>query len=64
MAKTWEGGLGRAIQKNIRDRGMSAVGQMIGIPIAFRVARKVLAKPLINPTNRMLRNVGIKEVKL
>ena len=38
--------------------------QVIGIPIGVRMAKKFLAKPIINPTNKMIRKVGISEVKL
>lgn len=38
--------------------------QVIGIPIGVRIAKKFLAKPIINPTNKVIRKVGITEVKL
>jgi hypothetical protein len=38
--------------------------QVIGIPIGVRIARKFLAKPIINPTNKAIRKIGISEVKL
>ena len=59
-----EGGLSGMIKKNIRDNGFSSLVQMVTIPIAFRVGRKILSKSIINPANRMLKQVGIKEVKL
>mgnify|MGYP003658435840 CR=1 FL=1 len=62
--KSFVGGFPAAIRKNIRDNGFSSIVQMLLIPAAFSVGRKVLAKPLINPTNRMLKQVGLKEVKL
>ena len=64
IAKTWEGGIGSAISKNLKDRGGMALVQMIAIPFAFKVGRRVLSKPLINPTNRALRSMGIKEVRV
>ena len=58
------GGLGGAVKSNLRRNGFDMAWQMIAIPVAFRIGRKLLAKPLINPTNRMLKQVGLKEVKL
>jgi len=54
-----------AVKRNIKLNGVSSVIQMIAIPLAFKVGRKVLAKPLINPLNKVMRNtLGVKEVKL
>jgi len=53
-----------AMKRNIKMNGLNSVIQMVAIPLAFKVGRKVLAKPLINPINRAARSVGIKEVKL
>ena len=65
MSKDWQQrGFVEAVQRNIKANGLTAAGQMIGIPIAFKIGRKVLSKPLINPTNRALRDMGLKEVKL
>jgi len=64
ISSNFTGGFAGAIRKNIKERGFDSLVQMLAIPIAFKVGRKVLAKPLINPTNRMLRQAGLKEVKL
>jgi len=56
-------GITGSIKKNLETNGLMSLGQMIAIPIVFRMARKVLAKPLINPTNRMLKTAGL-DVKL
>jgi len=64
IGKTFDGGVGTAIRKNLRENWMSTVGQIVVIPLAFRFGRKILAKPLINPTNRMLKSAGLGEVKL
>ena len=52
------------VKENFKQNGPLMMAQMIGIPIAVNVAKKFLAKPVINPANRMLRSVGIKEVKI
>jgi len=57
-------GLPAAIRKNIKDNGFDSLVQMALIPVGFNVARKVLRKPLLNPTNRALKSIGITEVKL
>ena len=57
-------GLPAAIRKNIKDNGFDALVQMALIPVMFNVGRKVLRKPLLNPTNRALKSIGIKEVKV
>tara|TARA_R100000951_G_scaffold395_1_gene1990 strand:+ start:336 stop:782 length:447 start_codon:yes stop_codon:yes gene_type:complete len=36
---------------------------VVGIPIAFKVAKQLTAKPLINPMNRGLKMVGLTGVK-
>ena len=59
-----ETGLMAAVRKNIKDNGWNAMTQIVAVPIAFRVGRKLLAKPLINPTNRVLKQVGLDGVKL
>ena len=64
VANSFDGGFPAAIRKNIKENGFSSIVQMLLIPAAFSVGRKVLAKPLINPTNRMLKQVGLKEVKI
>ena len=59
-----EGGITGAIKRNIKTNGIDTAVSLVTIPIAFKVARKLLAKPLINPANRAMRAAGIKEVKL
>ena len=59
-----EKGITAVLKRNVQKNGVEAVISMVAIPVAFRLGRKILSKPLINPTNRMLRSVGVKEVKL
>ena len=56
--------LPKSIKQNMQNNGTQSLTTIVAAPIAFRMARKVLAKPLINPANRLLRSVGIKEVKV
>jgi len=56
--------LQEAVTLNFKENwGMMATA-VIGIPIVFNIVKKTLAKPVINPANRMLRGIGITEVKL
>ena len=57
-------GLPAAIKKNIKDNGFDTMVQLALIPVGFRIASKVLRKPLLNPTNRALKTIGITEVKV
>ena len=65
MSEEWQGyGLRKAVETNLKNNGMAMLGTVIGVPIAFNVAKKLLNKPIILPANRMLKKAGIKEVKL
>ena len=55
-------GIGAAIQRNLQANGGQAVATMILAPIAFRAAKRVLGKPLINPANRLLKQAGLSTV--
>jgi len=56
------GNLMTAVQKNLQENGPQAIGTMILAPVAFKVAKRVLGKPLINPTNRLLKQAGLGSV--
>jgi len=51
-----------ALRYNFNKNGAAAIGAMIAVPVAFRLARKALGKPLINPANRLLKQAGIASV--
>lgn len=54
------GNLGTAIKRNLQsNQGRAALATMVFAPIAFKVGKKVLAKPLINPVNKGLRQLGM-----
>ena len=53
------------LKTNIKDNGLNMMIQVVGIPLAFKYGKKVLAKPVINPVNRLIRNgLGVKELKV
>jgi len=54
------GGVMSAIQRNLQStQGRQALATMVFAPIAFKVGKKVLAKPLINPLNKGIRQLGL-----
>lgn len=56
--------VGGVMGRNLKANAVPLVAQLVLIPIGFRLGKKWLAKPLINPVNRVVRNAGIKGVKL
>ena len=50
--------------KNIQNNWMSLAVGMIGTPIAFKVAKKVLRKPIITPLNKAVKMAGLNDVKV
>ena len=61
---TYRNSIGEQIKANIKENGMMMAFNLIAIPIAFKVGKQVLAKPLINPVNRQIRALGVKQVKV
>lgn len=60
-----EGGwsLPKAIGYNLKSpKGGQALATMVFAPIAFKVGKRVLAKPLINPVNKGLKQLGLASV--
>ena len=56
--------INNAIMKNIKANWLPMTVAVVGIPIVANVATKLLRKPVILPANRMLKSVGLKDVKL
>ena len=52
------------VWENMKNNSNALIMSMIGIPIAFGVAKKVLRKPVILPANRALKWAGLNQVKL
>jgi len=54
-----------AMRENLKANGMSLAVQLVAVPLAFKFGKKILAKPIINPVNKIIRNqLGVKEVKV
>jgi hypothetical protein len=52
------------LTQNFKDNwGQIAMG-VIFIPVAANIIQKVIRKPVILPANRMLKSIGLKDVKL
>ena len=56
-----QGGMGGVIRRNLAQNGTNMLLQLITIPIAFKMGKKLLAKPVIRPANRMLKMAGIEK---
>jgi len=50
--------------RNIKENWMPLTASIVLIPIVAGVATKLLRKPIILPANRMLKSMGLKDVKL
>ena len=57
-------GITEQLKANIKANGLMMAFNLIAIPVAFKVGRQVLAKPLINPVNRQIRALGVKGMKV
>lgn len=55
--------IGRVIGYNLKTpRGGQALATMVFAPIAFKVGKRVLQKPLLNPVNKGLKQLGLASV--
>ena len=61
---TYGVGITEQLKANIKANGLMMAFNLIAIPVAFKVGRQVLAKPLINPVNRQIRALGVKGMKV
>jgi hypothetical protein len=53
-------GLMAAVKRNLQtQQGRTALATMVFAPVAFKVGKKVLAKPLINPINKQIKSLGL-----
>ena len=63
-SKTFPDGLMGAVKRNLRTNTLRQGAVILGAPLAFRLGKQFLAKPVIRPANKLLKSVGIKEVKV
>ena len=52
-------GLMTAVKYNLSQNGGAMVATVFLAPIAFKFGKKLLAKPIIRPANRMLKMAGV-----
>jgi hypothetical protein len=62
--RTRVGAMTGAIAANIRSNAPTMVASVVAIPLAFKVGKQLLAKPVINPVNRGLKMIGLTGVKV
>ena len=61
---TYGNTISEQLMANLKSNGLMMAFNLLAIPIAFKVGKQVLAKPLINPMNRQIRALGVKQVKV
>ena len=66
MSPAWQaaGGVSNVVKRNAKANMIPMLTAVIGIPIAFNVGKKLLRKPILTPTNRMLKAAGLSGVKV
>ena len=66
MSSNWQadGGLPAVVKSNLKGQMPLLITATVGVPLAFKFGKQILAKPLLNPINRTLRLAGIKGVKV
>jgi hypothetical protein len=52
------------VWQNMKTNAVPLLTQMIGIPIGFKVLRKLARKPILNPLNRAMKMAGMNDVKV
>jgi hypothetical protein len=51
-----------AVQYNLKNNGSAAIATLILAPVGFKLARKVLQRPLLTPANRLLKTAGLNSI--
>lgn len=62
--KGFPNGLTDVLKRNLSNNTVRQGAIILGAPLAFRFAKQMLRKPVINPANKIIKQVGIKGVKL
>jgi len=53
------GAITEVFMENIKANWLPLMVGVVGIPVAVKVATKLIRKPIILPANRMLKSVGL-----
>ena len=56
---SWGTSLGGQIQENLMNNAIPLAIGVVGIPVAARVAMKLIRKPVVLPLNRMLKSASL-----
>jgi hypothetical protein len=61
MTKTWQdaGGIPQVMMTNAKKNIGMILFATVGVPVAFKVGRKLLAKNIANPVNKLLRQTSL-----
>ena len=62
--KSFPEGLPQVLKSNLKRNAPMMLASVIGVPIAFNIGKKLLRKPILTPTNRMLKAAGLTGVKV
>ena len=62
---SFPGGFRQVLETNFKRNAVKMIGSAIAIPIGFKVATKLLRKPVIQPMNKLIKMSGLgNEVKV
>lgn len=64
FAASFPDGLSGVLKSNIKDNAFSMATAAVVTPIAFKVGKQLLAKPIIRPMNKVIKMAGLKDVRV
>jgi len=64
-ASGFPGGVPEVLKRNLKNNGLKMAASAVLIPVGFRLATKLLRKPVITPMNKLIKMAGLgSEVKV
>lgn len=63
-AKSFPDGLAGVLKSNVKDNALQMATAAVVTPIAFKVGKQLLQKPIIRPLNKVIKMAGLKDVKV
>lgn len=64
FAKSFPDGLTGVLKHNIKDNAFQMASAAVLTPIAFKVGKQLLQKPIIRPMNKVIKMAGLKDVRV
>ena len=61
---SFPGGLPEVLKSNVKANAFQMATAAIVTPIAFKVGKQLLAKPIIRPMNKVIKMAGLKDVRV